>query len=349
MKWLRFFFKLILTLLLFAFLIFYAAAFNTQIGWSLLFFFGLLFLINLLTILPFLRKITFISHDSVYSYRFQPLKMEVLIEKMGSRLLPFGKLFINFPEWSDQTWRIVGYRGKRQQLEVTIQAKERGVYHELPLKVTATDLVELFSKTQRIQMKQELIVLPEVKAEAYLLLRNFKTSQKLSLIGENNFSIKSYRDYRPGDPLKNIDWKLSSKERTLVYREQEMERPSEVVLVFWGQAAAEFEESLSWYYSLQKLLAQNANFYQIIVGQQLKTGTLIETETFATIKPFTETPVLPKFKGSQVLVITPVQTPELVAFLQENQRRKKIQVLDIKQIQQLTAVELPEKGGEARG
>ncbi len=56
---------------------------------------------------------------------------------------------------------------------------------------------------------------------------------------EDPSETRSFREYRPGDPVKRIHWKLSAKRRTPLLRE--ISRPAErTLLLFWEKAPAEF-------------------------------------------------------------------------------------------------------------
>ena len=56
---------------------------------------------------------------------------------------------------------------------------------------------------------------------------------------EDPSETRSFREYRPGDPVKRIHWKLSAKRRTPLLRE--ISRPAErTLLLFWEKAPAEY-------------------------------------------------------------------------------------------------------------
>lgn len=338
MKKIKLLLKYLCLLFIFTVTFFYGAAFNTRLGWSLFLFLVLLLMLSVLSILPSLKKIDVAIPNFIYAHRFQTLTFQITIFRKKISLLPLGKLAIIFLEKGvHEQITLYSYRGKRKELSFTWQPQERGNYQRSAVQLIGSDYFDLFFKHHFVELKQALIVLPEIKEEAYLLLDFFRPNLNHSWVGEPSFAVKNYRDYQYGDSMKQIDWKLSSKQNHLVLREQELENMQESVLIFWGEAGSDFEEMLSWYYSLQKLLLQQKKFYQMIIGQQIFRGRQIQAEVFAELQPFDEISALPAVNGNQLIIVTAKITDNLNAAIEKVPRNKQIRVLDLQMIQQFVA------------
>jgi hypothetical protein len=302
----------------------YCIVFNNEAGWSLFFFLTLLLLADLLFTLPSLNKIQVTLEESIQTQRNQETPLPLQVFNYRPTLLPIPKLTLRFQE-QEQT--LTFYRGESFRLEVLWLPTARGVYSGLPVTLTSHDLWGIFKKKRILQLQQELLVLPENKPEVISLLTLFEKQVRKYTYGEPNFTIRNYRNYQQGDSLKHIDWKLSSKQQELIYREHEMEQQQELTLLFWGESHALFEETLALFFSLHNLLYKKIAFQPVLIGEKLASPYQVRAGAFAAIQPFTATPQqLPKISGHHVIILAPVISSALEAYRETMVRGNTLQI-----------------------
>ncbi|MCP4020409.1 MAG: DUF58 domain-containing protein [Desulfobacteraceae bacterium] len=93
--------------------------------------------------------------------------------------------------------------------------------------IARPDPLGLFMATQTIQAQQHILVLPKMYALQHPKLKSHRKYHAggvalASSIG-NSDEFMSLRDYRPGDPMRNIHWKTFAKKNKLIIKEFEDE------------------------------------------------------------------------------------------------------------------------------
>lgn len=298
------------------------------------FFFTLILLSGILNLIPSLKKIQVESKETIYAHRNQVVTIPIQLYNLRPNLLPIVCLEVVFPEGNKPRQSFYFYTGKNQELTLEWQPLRRGLYDTLTIELHSKDFFQLFNKKRQAQLDQKILVLPEIQPQAFQLIPFFDRQQQASNFGETNFATRNYREYQPGDSLKYVDWKISSKQATLIYREQEREAVQELTLVFWGQATADFEESLSWYYSIQETLLRKKSFQQILIGQEVVSGEALMEEDFARIQPFSHVPELPEIRNRQIVIVTGQLMEDLSNYMNQLQTTNQLTVLDLATIQQ---------------
>ena len=99
--------------------------------------------------------------------------------------------------------------------------RQRGYFHFGPTRLRSGDIFGLFPAEHEILAKDYLTILPRVIDLPRLGLpteRPFGEARSGSRIFEDPSRIVGVRDYRPGDPLKRIDWKASARRQELQSR-----------------------------------------------------------------------------------------------------------------------------------
>ena len=99
--------------------------------------------------------------------------------------------------------------------------RQRGYYHFGPTRLRSGDIFGLFPSQAEIRDLQYLTVLPRLVDLPALGLpteRPFGEARSGSRIFEDPSRIVGVRDYRPGDPLKRIDWKATARRQQLQAR-----------------------------------------------------------------------------------------------------------------------------------
>ncbi len=99
--------------------------------------------------------------------------------------------------------------------------RQRGYYHFGPTRLRSGDIFGLFPAELQVETRDYLIVLPRLVDLPDLGLpaeRPFGEAKSGSRIFEDPSRVVGVRDYRPGDPLKRIDWKATARRQELQSR-----------------------------------------------------------------------------------------------------------------------------------
>ncbi|WP_261807214.1 DUF58 domain-containing protein [Lapidilactobacillus luobeiensis] len=131
----------------------------------------------------------------------------------------------------------------------------RGVYTELPLTLQAWDLLGCATKQRHLTLKQPLIVGPAAEpALSQALIAVLADFVKHANADDLNpsFDLESLRDYRPGNPLHAIDWKISAKRGKTTIRQDRPEQKPIWAGVLLATAAPAFESLLGAFTTLDQ-------------------------------------------------------------------------------------------------
>lgn len=122
---------------------------------------------------------------------------------------------------------------RRQDWRFTLVPAERG-YHQLgPTSLRSADLLGVFPRALDQDVRDRLVVFPRVVPLEDLGLpadRPFGERKGGERIFEDPLRIAGLRDYRPGDPLRRIDWKASARARDLQSRVYEPSAQQQIYL-----------------------------------------------------------------------------------------------------------------------
>lgn len=308
-------------------ILFYTIIFNNSTGWGLLFFLTFFLVFNLLSLLPSLKTIQPKIEETLFCHVNEKRQLEVALQKQQPTTFPIPRLcvrlrstFFPIPEinisyrddYLKETQVLHFYTGTKATISLNWMPKIRGFYQDLPIDFQASDLFDFFIKNQENHIKTDIVILPEVDPQAALLVPIIRSQQQQAAFGDARFAIKNYRPYHPGDPLKYIDWKLSGKQRELMFREHETEEESSLSLVFWGCPSKYFEKTLSIYFSLQEELRKTTRFTQYLLGEGIDYPDRIEAKNFALIQPSKSVPVIPALHNQQLFIFAPEMSDELL-------------------------------------
>lgn len=304
MKRLRRIAKLVLLVIGWLLLTANALVFNNTTGWGLFLFYSGFLLVTLLSAGPSLKRVQLKTASVHYGQSGQVFTLPVEI-KARRFWLPFFQ--VSLREDYAQGQQFFFYHGQKLQLHFPLVLNQRGRFEKPPLLLSGGDLFGMILKEQTCQLPSTLYVLPKEDPQGKKLGRKVQQQLTNQLFGEVLPQIKGYREYRFGDNRRQVDWKISARQRSLTIREQEVGQEIRPLLLFWGQEGPDFEVALSRYYSMQKELPLGTPQY--LLGQTVQ---LVETERlFAEFTGFTEVPTTPTWKNQDLLVFYPKMDAQL--------------------------------------
>lgn len=115
-------------------------------------------------------------------------------------------------------FRLAGW--EERLVEYTISCPYCGAYDNAVLKISFSDPFGLFRFFRKPKDKVSILVLPRLivlPQSAGFLDEESERTSALETAERGNTSVAGIRDYTPGDPLRNIHWKLTAKwERPMV-------------------------------------------------------------------------------------------------------------------------------------
>ena len=139
-------------------------------------------------------------------------------------------------------------------LRYTVKCPLKGIYHIGPVRLRSHDPLNMFYKELRAEYDSVLTVYPQTRDIKELYIKSKQPKMypgemrvKMPGPGSEFFSI---RDYAPGDPFKNINWKAYASTGKLLVNEHERESVSDVTIVFDSRASSDYG-----------LESDNANIY----------------------------------------------------------------------------------------
>lgn len=319
--------RLFVFVLAYLVLLAYCFIFNNDAGWSLWFLLTLILLFDLLSLIPSLKKVHVASEESLHSEEGTTITLPIEIFCYRPLFFPFVELSLSFDSGFPQ--QILSfYRGAAIRTQVQWLPPKRGIYESFSATLRSRDLFGLLEKKRRLTIQQSLLVLPAYRTEATALLPLITEQAQRYTYGEPTFSIKQFRAYRPGDSLKQIDWKLSGKQQELVYREHENQQTQPLALVFWGETDEAFEPTLALFYSLQQLIQKHHAVQTLLFGAAIDSPYHTDAAAYAQITPFDQLPAgIPLLTGRHVLVIAPAMTDQVQAYMAQLQQHNSCQLL----------------------
>ena len=183
-----------------------------------------------------------------------------IIQLMNESVFPVtnGTIRIKYRNQLDDTFQERKIRfqldGKSsQKLMATFYGSHCGMLEFMCDSVCAYDYFGLFSAVlygrKNKEKNAEVMVVPEFEYADDET--DEQTEQKeditVDLYGESSTEIKGVREYRQGDALKHIHWKLSSKQKQLMVKEYSQEESEREMFIFAFLYEDKEEVSYDWY------------------------------------------------------------------------------------------------------
>lgn len=151
-------------------------------------------------------------------------------------------------------------------LTIPIETALPGIVEVSVERVLLTDLLHLFSKEQELHQKLVIPVLPVMVEVSPVLptmgddgLLEYTENEAKGAVSQD---IKEIREYRPGDRLQRIHWKLSAKLSDIFVKE--MEQTSTLSLLLLPELSKEtLADTIRTFYSLSCFLIRQQERFQV--------------------------------------------------------------------------------------
>jgi len=140
------------------------------------------------------------------------------------------------------------------RIRYTLKCPVKGVYHLGPIQVRSHDPFNMFFTELEAEFDTTLTVFPQTREvkELYIKSRQPKIypgEMRVKMPGPG-YEFFAIRDYIPGDPFKNINWKAYASTGRLLVNEHERESVSDITLVFDSRSVSKYG-----------MISDNANLY----------------------------------------------------------------------------------------
>jgi len=150
---------------------------------------------------------------------------------------------IDLRKGSNYTFLNMRQRGETK-IRYTMKCPLKGVYRIGPVLFRSHDPFNLFYKELKVEYESILTVFPQTRDMKELYIKSKQPKMypgemrvKMPGPGSEFFSI---RDYVPGDPFKNINWKAYASTGRLLVNEHERLSVSDITIVYDARAASAF-------------------------------------------------------------------------------------------------------------
>lgn len=115
----------------------------------------------------------------------------------------------------------------------TISLKRRGFYELGDIEVKIIDVLEFYTFKKNISNNLSLLVYPEIiSLSSFRIVKSINSGE--IFVENSSFAdkstINSLRDYREGDSIKSIHWKLSAKKSSPIIKEYDKEGDTKIIL-----------------------------------------------------------------------------------------------------------------------
>lgn len=237
----------------------FAIIFNTQVAWFLTYFFLFVLICSVFSMRVRLSRYRVVVDPLIVVTQGSHAQFMIKLVASGQRSVRVrGPLRLTgVLELLDNQFELVQQERENDfSFNFSVQFDgelERGIYRSLQIEFVTKDLFNLLRKTNRFSVDTTLMVMPPLAlADSQEIITLLEMLRVLPL--STNFvksqDIKALRDYREGDQLNKIDWKLSAKRDHLMVKDLENEHQEKVSVLFYGNEGKFYEDLLATFYSL---------------------------------------------------------------------------------------------------
>ena len=200
-----------------------AVNYNNSMAYILTFLLGSLSLVTILHTYKNLAGLVINEAPPLPVFSGELAKFPLILDNRNSH----SRLSVSFIKAPKFKWRIKSTtpyvpiamcnvdKNKFSRIELSIRAERRGLLYAGRIKVFTTFPLGLFKAWSTIDMKQPCLVYP--KPEGQKSLPAFKQNDDLGLQGDHSGTddFSGYRNYRAGDPIRDIAWKAYAQQKGL--------------------------------------------------------------------------------------------------------------------------------------
>ena len=288
--------KLICSLLFCLCILGYAVIFTNDSGWALVAFVFLLGVVDLFTFISPTKMFSFQSLEHQRLHVGDPTMLTVRVRRKPWNLFYFNQVFLTF-QGASQVPLVFSWHA--QTIQLPWIPKQRGRFEQQTIELTFRDLFGFFERQTTVTLSGDWLVLPIRLKDSNR--HRLQEPIRQHTQGEPSYLVKQYRTYNQGDALKNIDWKASSRQQTLIVREYERQRVTQKLFIFYGLASPNFEQLLSLYYTYYLNYRKEAKF--VMIGSNLGIKKVTSEHDFVAIQPLKTLEPLPTFQEEVYLFV----------------------------------------------
>ncbi len=237
-------------IILFIILLSFALLVGGTMPYFLLYTYSLFFLIPLIHILIILAKLRVdIKLPDKSLYAGDKITIDYKIDNNTIFHIPYLEIYSHISkEITKKTPEKIIKSLKPHELYIyseTINLNRRGYYEMGTVEIVISDVFGLFSLKKEYSSKASLLVYPEPIRISNFPINAVEQMGELpieDLLFQDKSRIDNLRDYREGDSIKSIHWKLSAKLDDLIIKEYE-NRGDAKVIIFVDNFKEHFEKN----------------------------------------------------------------------------------------------------------
>lgn len=130
------------------------------------------------------------------------------------------------------------------RMKYTVKCPLKGVYRIGPITLRTHDPFSMFYKEKTVAFESDLTVFPQVRDVKELYIKSkqpkmYPGEMKVKMPGPGS-EFFAIRDYMPGDPFRDINWKAYASTGKLLVNEHERISVSDITLVFDSRSSSSY-------------------------------------------------------------------------------------------------------------
>lgn len=197
----------------------------------------------------------------------------VIMEVTNPGFIPFLNCELDFTannifydNSSVNTLSFLSHARKVSPTTLTFETSGAGICELDFNNIRITDPLHLYTFYKDTTFNFKVPVIPELKDRDYPLFHNVLSENEddeLAIDGNQpNQDIKEIREYRPGDKLQNIHWKLSAKKDEIMVKELQS-NASRVLVITAEMEKENLQDTLSTIWGYMKFLVENREIFKV--------------------------------------------------------------------------------------
>ncbi len=172
----------------------------------------------------------FVEHNGGAVYKYTPTEFKIKLVNHSFLPAPFLEADLRVPEENSlrcirKRVRVAMYGSGAYELTKSVSFSYRGTYDVGVDTVTVYDLFKIFRVNVRLYNYRSIFVMPRhftLNRRRQMAVSDSQTEIRKNIFGVERSDVAEIRAYLPGDQMKNIHWKLSSKSEELQVKHYSM-------------------------------------------------------------------------------------------------------------------------------